>query len=256
VAPAPTSNDLYARHAARLATRPVNLADLLDAVRNGQPEWPADVRHRVAYHESGHAIALLTLGIAEPKALSIGGAGGLAESDLGEMRAITRSHLEKFLVALLAGRAAEQLTFGEATAGAGGSDGSDLGRATRLATRLETDYGLGTFGLVCIPGGSSGRDLLLLDTLRSAVGGTIDRAYAAALELLRQNQHALEALATGLFGAGYLDRADIQAILVHSPLVTQTTAVAPTILPPETLDAHNTDKTIAGATSLVPKNQA
>ena len=245
-----------ARRRARLANRPINLSDLLDAVRNGQPEWPADVRRRIAYHESGHAIALLTLGIAEPKALSIGGAGGLAESDLGEMRAITRSHLEKFLVALLAGRAAEQLTFGEATAGAGGSEGSDLGRATQLATRLETDYGLGTFGLVCIPGGSSGRDLLLIDTLRSAVGDTIDRAYAAALELLRQNQHALEALATALFGAGYLDRADIQAILVHSPLVTQTTAVAPTILPPETLDAHNSDKTIAGATSLVPKNQA
>jgi cell division protease FtsH len=129
--------------------------------------------------------------------------------------------------ALLAGRAAEQLTFREATAGAGGSEESDLGRATVLATRLETDYGLGDFGLVCIPGASSGRDLLLLDTLRSAVGGTIDRAYAAAPELLRQNQHALEALAKALFGAGYLDRADIQSILVHSPLGTQTMTVPP-----------------------------
>jgi len=247
-----------ARRRARLANRPINLADLLDAVRHGQPEWPADVRRRVAYHEAGHAIAFLALGIAEPKALSIGGTGGLAESDLGEMRAMTRSHLEKFLVALLAGRAAEQLIFGEATAGAGGSDESDLGRATMLATRLETDYGLGTFGLVCIPGGSSGRDLLLLDTLRSAVGGTIDRAYAAALELLRQNQHALEALATALFGAGYLDRTDIQAILVHSPLGAQTIAVVPTAPVSETLDAPSDDMAIAGATpsNSALKNQA
>lgn len=247
-----------ARGRARRAGRPINIQDLLDAVRNGQSEWPADVRRRVAYHEAGHAIAFLALGIAEPKALSIGGTGGLAESDLGEMRAITRSHLEKFLVALLAGRAAEQLTFGEATAGAGGSDDSDLGRATMLATRLETDYGLGTFGLVCIPGGSSGRDLLLLDTLRSAVGGTIDRAYATALELLGRNQHALEALAAALFAAGYLDRTDIQAILVHSPLVSQTMAVAPAAPASETLDAPSNDTAIAGATpsNSALKNQA
>jgi ATP-dependent Zn protease len=215
-----------ARRQARLANRQLELADLLAAVRSGEPEWPADVRHRVAYHEAGHAIALLALGIGEPKALSIGGTGGFAESDLGEMRAITRSHLEKFLVVLLAGRAAEQLAFGEATAGAGGSDESDLGRATALATRLETDYGLGTFGLVCIPGGSSGRDLLLLDSLRSAVAGTIDRVYATAQELLASNRHSLEALAVALFDAGYLDRSDINAVLVHSPLATCTVETA------------------------------
>jgi hypothetical protein len=127
-----------------------------------------------------------------------------------------------------------------------------------LATRLETDYGLGTFGLVCIPGGSSGRDLLLLDTLRSAVGGTIDRAYATALELLGRNQHALEALAAALFAAGYLDRTDIQAILVHSPLVSQTMAVAPAAPASETLDAPSNDTAIAGATpsNSALKNQA
>lgn len=247
-----------ARGRARRAGLPVKLEDLLDAVRNGKPAWPSDVRRRIAYHESGHAIAFLALGIAEPKALSIGGTGGLAESDLGEMRAMTRSHLEKYLIALLAGRAAEQLTFGEATAGAGGSDESDLGRATGLATRLETDYGLGAFGLVCIPGGSNARDLLLLDTLRSAVGGTIDRAYDAALELLRENQHAFEALATALFGAGYLDRADIQAVLVHSPLGTKPAAMPPTVSSSEPADAPIDDVAIAGAQSFNPnaKNQA
>jgi cell division protease FtsH len=247
-----------ARGRARRGNRSIDVSDLLDAVRKGQPEWPADVRRRVAYHESGHAIAFLALGLAEPKALAIGGSGGFAESDLGEMRAMTRSHLEKFLVALLAGRAAEQLIFGEPTAGAGGSEESDLGRATVLATRLETDYGLGAFGLVYIPGGSSGRDLLLLDTLRSAVGGTIDRAYAAALDLLRQNRPALEALATALFAAGYLDRADIQAILVQSPLGAQVAAVAPTVPASETHDPPIDAMAIAGATSLssTPKHQA
>ncbi|MDB5533597.1 MAG: ATPase central domain protein, partial [Hyphomicrobiales bacterium] len=246
-----------ARGRARRSGRPIKIQDLLEAARNGQPEWPADVRRRVAYHEAGHAIALLAQGLAVPKALSIGGTGGLAESDLGEMRAITRSHLEKFLVTLLAGRAAEQLTFGEVTAGAGGSDESDLGRATMLAARLETDYGFGEFGLVCIPGASSSRDLLLLDSLRSAVSATIDRAYAAALELLGRNQHALEGLATALFAAGYLDRADIQAILVHSPLATQPIEAVRTAPASETLDTPRDDTAIAGAVApnFTAKNQ-
>jgi len=105
-----------ARRVARTASRALELADLLDVVRGGEPEWTVDVRRRVAHHESGHAIALRALGIAEPTALSIGAGGGLAESDIGELQAETRSHIEKFLVVLLAGRAAEQLIFGEATA--------------------------------------------------------------------------------------------------------------------------------------------
>ena len=40
---------------------------------------PPDVRRRVACHEAGHAIVLMALGIAEPKALSIGGTGGLSQ---------------------------------------------------------------------------------------------------------------------------------------------------------------------------------
>jgi cell division protease FtsH len=102
-----------AQRKARIAGRPLTLQDLLEAVRSGEPEWPADVRRRIACHEAGHAIVQLALGIAEPTALSIGGTGGLTESDLGEMRADTRAHLEQFLVVLLGGRAAEQLTFAE-----------------------------------------------------------------------------------------------------------------------------------------------
>jgi cell division protease FtsH len=214
-----------ARRAARTAGRTLNPQDLLAAVRGGEREWPADVRRRIACHEAGHAIALLALGIAEPKALSIGGTGGLAESKPGEMQPETRVHLEKFLVALLGGRAAEQLTFGEATAGAGGvGDGgaggveSDLSRATRLAMRLETDYGFGSLGLVCLAGALDNRDLLLFDALRTEVGSTIDRAYATALDILAQNRRALDALTAALLSAGYLDRAEIEAVLAQAPL--------------------------------------
>jgi cell division protease FtsH len=127
--------------------------------------------------------------------------------------------MEKFLVALLGGRAAEQLSFGEVTAGAG----DDLSRATRLAMRLETDYGFGSLGLVCLAGDLDNRDLLLSDRLRAAVEATINRAYATALDVLAQNRRALDALAGALFSAGYLDRAEIEAVLVQTPLRLQAT---------------------------------
>jgi DNA polymerase III delta prime subunit len=202
---------------ARIAARPLTSQDLLDAVRSGEPEWPAEVRRLVAYHEAAHALVMVFLGIAEPKALSIGGNGGLAESGPGEMRSLTRAHLEKYLIILLAGRASEQLIFGEGTAGAGGSEDSDLSRATKLATQLEVTYGLGSYGLVCVSGETT-RDLLLFEHLRSAVGRTLDRAYTAALELLSNNRSALDTLADALFTSGYLDRDEIEAILTKAPL--------------------------------------
>ena len=207
-----------ARRSARTAGRVLTLDDLLDAVRGGEPEWPADVRRRVACHEAGHAVVLLALGTAEPTALSIGGVGGLAEIESGERRAETRAELEKYLVGLLGGRAAEQITFNEVTAGAGGGnfDDSDLGRATRLAMQIETAFGLGSLGLISLPGDSS--DLLTFEPLRAAVGSTLDRAYATALEILGRNRNTLDALAAALFSTGYLDQVEIEAVLMQAPL--------------------------------------
>jgi cell division protease FtsH len=166
-------------------------------------------------------------GVAEPQALSIGGAGGLTESDLGEMHAETRAHMEKSLVVLLDGRAAEQLLFGEVTAGSGGREASDLGRATRQAMRLETDHGFGSLGLVCLAGKLDSRDLLLFDRLRASVGATIDRAYARALEVLFQNRNALDRLSAALFSAGYLEHTEIQAVLAETPLHAQEATDSP-----------------------------
>jgi cell division protease FtsH len=207
-----------ARRKARIANRPLALEDLLHAVRGGEPEWPADVRRRVAYHEAGHALAMLVGGVGEPKALSIGGAGGLAESTPAEMQSLTRAYIEKHLVVCLAGRASEELVFGEPTAGAGGSEASDLARATKLATELEIKYGLGSYGLLCV-GGDNTRDLLLFEHLRTAVARSLDRAYAAAGELLSTHRRTLDAIADALFTSGYLDQDEIKAILACNPLM-------------------------------------
>jgi cell division protease FtsH len=137
--------------------------------------------------------------------------------------------LEMFLVVLLGGRAAEQLTFAEVTAGAGGdAAGSDLARATRLATRLETDFGFGSLGLVCLAGDVGNRDLLMFDKLRAAAASNLDRAYATALDVLSRNRRSLDALAAALFAAGYLDRAEIEAVLAQTPLLKASAPGIPT----------------------------
>jgi hypothetical protein len=249
-----------ARRSARTASRLLSLEDLLDAVRSGEPEWPADVRRRIAIHEAGHAVVLLALGVGEPRALSIGGSGGLAESDPGEMKPETRAHMEKFLVTLLGGRAAEELCFeGEVTAGAGGDlVFSDLSRATNLAMRLETDYGFGSLGLVCLSGGLTSRDLLMFERLRTAVGSTIDRAYATALNVLGQNRLALDALAGALFTAGYLDRTEIEAVLAQSPLRSLSVGDVPLQAHPRHPDPTHGETTVdvAGTPPLVSSERS
>jgi hypothetical protein len=232
-----------ARRKARVAGRPLTPQDLLDAVREGEPEWPTEVRRRVAYHEAGHAVAMLAVGLSEPKALSIGGSGGLAESEPGEMRSLTRGHLEKHLIVCLAGRACEQLVYGEMTAGAGGAEDSDLSRATQIAMRLETSFGLGSLGPLYVSGGTT-RDLLLVDSLRAAVSRSLDRAHVAALELLSNNRRTLDALADALFAGGYLDRGEIEAILARTPLRTKDKTEAPVAPDSQRHDAGRGDTDI------------
>ena len=206
-----------ARGRARRADRPLTKSDLFAAVRGDRKELPDPVRRRIAFHEAGHAIAIVATGIATPRSLSIGDKGGLSLNEPGEGRALTRSHLENYLMMLLAGRAAEVLVFGEASAGAGGSEDSDLGGATRLATRLETAYGLGSSGLLFLPVDPE-RQFLLPPEVRGAVATTLERVHQAALDLLVRNRVLLEAIAEALFERGYLDAEAILHVVARHPL--------------------------------------
>jgi ATP-dependent Zn protease len=238
-----------ARRTARVAQRPLTLDDVVTAIHDGEPELPPQVRRRIAYHESGHMVALIFLGIAEPHALSIHAAGGLAESTRGPIEAQTRSHLEKYLVCLLAGRASEELIFGEVTAGAGGPDGSDLSRATQLAMQIETAYGLGDLGPLWIGDAAGQGGLLLHDGLHQTVRRTLDKAYAAAKELIASNRNTLNQLAAALLARGYLDRSEIDAVLVETPLWTGATTDAPALQASQKSDPELGQTEIALATA-------
>jgi len=112
-------------------------------------------------------------------------------------------------------------------AGAGGGGDSDLARATGIALQIEASFGLGTLGLIYIDDEPDKRDLLLIHNLREAVARSLERAHSAALDLLKQNRAALDALAGALFAKGYLDRAEIAAIFEQTPICANTVTRSP-----------------------------
>ncbi|HEX2275149.1 MAG TPA: ATP-dependent zinc metalloprotease FtsH [Acidimicrobiales bacterium] len=100
-------------------------------------------RHRIAYHEAGHAIASTALpGADRVGKLSIvarGHAGGFTWLvPEGDQAAVTRSQLMDRLGAMLGGRASEELVTGEVSSGAQ----ADLEQAVQLARRMVTDFGM------------------------------------------------------------------------------------------------------------------
>jgi cell division protease FtsH len=102
------------------------------------------VRRRVAFHESGHAIVATVLPDLDPvHKISIVQRGFAAlgytmQVPVEERYLHTQSHLEHQLAVLLAGRAAEQIVFGEISTGAQ----NDLLRATDIARSMVTEFGM------------------------------------------------------------------------------------------------------------------
>lgn len=195
-----------ARRAARLAKRPMELSDLADVIA------PPDVRPvhllwRTAVHESGHAIAARILGVGDVAEISIVGSdgiGGYTRLDpLGPMT--TRGDVENGVVQTLAGRAAEEVVFGEASTGAGGAPHSDLGKATRMIGLLHLGTGLGTD--LIYRGGPEEVPLVLAASpkLSAAVEADLKALYAQAVAIVNRERQALERIATDLMERRHID---------------------------------------------------
>ncbi len=131
-----------ARSVARTAGREIAAGDLL-AVAIPPDTRPQDLRRRIAVHEAGHAVMLLSQGIV-PACLSIVDAsGGKVAYERSDGEGLPENLYQRLLVHL-AGRAAEDIVFGSVSLGAGGPDASDLGKATRLLATIEGRLGLGS----------------------------------------------------------------------------------------------------------------
>ncbi len=148
---------------ARRENRPLGQQDLMAEVTrrprrpDSAPQLTAAEMHRVAVHEAGHTVARL---ISSSRGADLAfasivprldGSLGFTASVPNTTRVLTRRTMLEQLQTLLAGRAAEEVVFGadDIGAGAGGpSLSSDLAVATRLATLIVCQSGLGGDGLL------------------------------------------------------------------------------------------------------------
>jgi ATP-dependent Zn protease len=148
---------------ARRENRPLGQVDLMAEVTrrprrpDSAPLLTPDEMHRVAVHEAGHTVARLisSTGGADLAFASIvprlDGSLGFTASVPRNTRVLTRRTMLEQLETVLGGRAAEEVVFGadDIGAGAGGpASNSDLAVATRLATLIVCQSGLGDDGLL------------------------------------------------------------------------------------------------------------
>jgi ATP-dependent Zn protease len=130
---------------------------------------------------------------------------------------LTHDDIHDRIVALLSGRAAEQVLLGRVTSGAGGPSGSDLQQATWLAASAAAELGLEVnHGLAWTPLPTREAELteaLAADTrLAALVRRRLASAYDDALVLTRRSKEALRAVAGALLERGALDGGDVRRI--------------------------------------------
>lgn len=121
------------------------------------------------------------------------------------VRLRTREGIIDEIAVCLAGMAAEEVFFGEASNGAGGLVGSDLARATSLAVDLAASSGLGSSLVFLGQNGSVDRLLGSNATLRNEVHAILQEAKSRARTVITGQRAVIMSLAHRLAEATYLD---------------------------------------------------
>jgi cell division protease FtsH len=172
-----------------------------------------DERRRIAYHEAGHAVVATALAGADPVAkvsiVSRGHGGGYTlYAPEGDRTLATRSQLRDRAAALLGGRAAEEVVFGEPSTGAA----DDLARATDIARRMVWELGMSdALGPVVITGAApSGEATSTASAPLAAladheVRSLLDDAASSARAALEANLVSLRLVAEQLLEAESLE---------------------------------------------------
>lgn len=185
-------------------------------------------KRTTAYHEAGHAIAMLYLeGEKDPlhkvTIIPRGRALGVTMSLPGEDKfTYSKEYLENQLAMLFGGRIAEEQHLnGQKTSGAS----NDIERATDLARRMVTQWGMSSLGPVNYGEKDSqvflGRDISskshISETMAAKVDAEvkqfIDKAYARCDALLKKYHKQLDTLAKALLEHETLDAEQVKALL-------------------------------------------
>ncbi|MBR9988315.1 MAG: ATP-dependent zinc metalloprotease FtsH [Gemmatimonadetes bacterium] len=191
-------------------------------------------RKLTAYHEAGHAVVALRVPGLDPvhkitivpRGRALGVTASLPEED---RHSYSKDYLLASLAMLYGGRAAEEMIFGPAkiTTGAG----NDIERATALARRMVTQFGMSeAIGPMAI--GEQDHEVFLgrelgqrraisenvAERVDTEVKRLLDEAYITAMKMLEENTPLLEEIAEALLERETLDREDIDLLAAGESL--------------------------------------
>jgi cell division protease FtsH len=195
----------------------------------------SDEERRVtAFHEAGHAVVALRVPGLDPlhkvtivpRGRALGITASLPEEDRHNY---TKEWLEGQLTMLFGGRVAEETVFGERkiTTGAG----NDIERATNLARRMVTQFGMSeAVGPMAV--GDQEHEIFLgrelsqrrevsektAQIVDTEIKRILDTAYASAERVLTENRTLLDEIANALLERETLDADDIKLLEAGKPL--------------------------------------
>ncbi|MDP9386750.1 MAG: ATP-dependent zinc metalloprotease FtsH [Actinomycetota bacterium] len=186
-------------------------------------------RHRISFHEAGHAIVSAALPATDPVGkLSIvarGHAGGFTWwVPQGDQLSVTRSQLLDRIAAMLAGRAAEELVTGEPSSGAT----SDIEAAVTLARRIVSEFGmsdrLGPFSIkpfttLAAEGLGAGYSERIAAEMDAEMQEILREGHSRAAAILTTHRGSLDAVAHALMEAETLEGDVLDGLLL--PVITK-----------------------------------
>ncbi|HYY44789.1 MAG TPA: ATP-dependent zinc metalloprotease FtsH [Actinomycetota bacterium] len=183
-----------------------------------------DERRLVAYHEMGHALVAHFVEHSDPVhrisiiPRGIGALGYTQQLPDEERYLMSEPELRDRVAVLMGGRSAEEIVFGYATTGAG----DDLKRATEIARRMVTEFGMservGPVNVVEHGARFLSPALQRAEALSEKTEEAIDREVRAilieskgkAVEILKDHRGDLDALAELLLKKETLSRRDLE----------------------------------------------
>ncbi|HUL71008.1 MAG TPA: ATP-dependent zinc metalloprotease FtsH [Gemmatimonadales bacterium] len=206
-----------------------------------------DERRLTAYHEAGHAVVSVKIPGSDPihkvtivpRGRALGLTASLPEVDRHNY---TKEWLIGNLAMYFGGRVAEELVFGpeKVTTGAG----NDIERATALARRMVTQFGMSDrIGAMSI--GDREQEIFLgrefaqrrevsertAEMVDDEVKRLIDEAYTRAREILMANRDLLDRLAVALLERETVDREDLDVLVQGKLLPPRSSESAPPAAP-------------------------
>ena len=185
----------------------------------------------VAYHEAGHAVLGLKLdGANEVQKITIiprGHAGGYTMMTPKEDTFnYTKKELLDSICGLLGGRVAEEITFNEVTTGAH----DDFKKATNIARRMVTEYGMSSLGPMMLDEPSEntflGRDYnknknfsdIVAHEIDEEMRSIINTCYEKSKKILKENKDLLKLIAETLLEEETITKEEIDYLVEHGHL--------------------------------------